>query len=68
LRETGIPETILRNGRYTENYTGSIQGALTDGAFLGSAGDAQISSAARADYAEAAKVVLTTTGHEGKIY
>lgn len=68
LAEAGIPATILRNGWYTENYTGSIPGALAGGAFLGSAGDARISSAARADYAEAAAVVLTTAGHDGKVY
>lgn len=68
LRASGIPATILRNGWYTENYTGSIGGALAGGAFIGSAGDGKISSAARADYAEAAAVVLTSAGHDGKIY
>jgi len=68
LAEAGIPTTILRNGWYTENYTGSIPGALAGRAFLGSAGDARITSAARADYAEAAALVLTTTGHDGKVY
>lgn len=68
LKTSGIPHTILRNGWYTENYTGSIPGALAGGAFIGSAGNGRISSAARADYAEAAVVVLTTNGHEGKIY
>lgn len=68
LAEAGIPVTILRNGWYTENYTGSVPGALAGGAFLGSAGDARVSSAARADYADAAVVVLTGTGHTGKTY
>lgn len=68
LAEVGIPATILRNGWYTENYTGSIPGALAGGSLLGSAGDALIASAARADYAEAAAVVLTASGHEGKVY
>ncbi|AMM51757.1 NmrA family transcriptional regulator [Rufibacter sp. DG15C] len=68
LKESGIPHTILRNGWYTENYTGSIGGALAGGAFIGSAGEGKISSAARADFAEAAAVVLTTKGHEGKVY
>ena len=68
LKESGIPFTLLRNGWYTENYTGSIQGALAGGAFLGSAGNGKISSAARADYAEAAAVVLTGDGHQGKVY
>lgn len=65
---SGIPYTILRNGWYTENYTGSIPGALAGGAFLGSAGTGRISSAARADYAKAAVAVLTSAGHEGKTY
>ena len=68
IRDSGIPATILRNGWYTENYTGSIAGALAGGAFIGSAGEGRISSAARADYAEAAAVVLTSTGHDGKTY
>ena len=68
LKASGIAHTILRNGWYTENYAGSIPGALAGGAFIGSAGDGKISSAARADYAEAAAVVLTSPGHDGKTY
>ncbi|MGC4044395.1 MAG: SDR family oxidoreductase [Armatimonas sp.] len=68
LKASGVPFTILRNGWYTENHTGSISGALAGGAFLGSASDAKFSSAARADFAEAAAVALTTEGHEGNIY
>jgi len=68
LKDAGIPYTLLRNGWYTENYTGSIPGALAGGAFIGSAGEGKISSAARADFADAAVVVLTGEGHEGKVY
>jgi NAD(P)H dehydrogenase (quinone) len=68
LKESGIQYTLLRNGWYTENYTGSVQGALAGGAFPGSAGDGKISSAPRADYAEAAVAVLTSGNHQGKIY
>ncbi|WP_294271886.1 SDR family oxidoreductase [uncultured Sphingomonas sp.] len=68
LAEAGIPTTILRNGWYSENYAGSVKGALMSGALLGSAGEGRVSSAARADYAEAAAVVLTSDGHEGKTY
>lgn len=68
LESSGIPYTILRNGWYTENYTASVPGAVASGAFLGSAGEAKISSAARADYADAAVVVLTSVGHESKTY
>jgi len=68
LQEASIPFTLLRNGWYTENYTGSIPGAIAGGAFLGSAGEGKISAAARADFADAAVVVLTSAGHKGKIY
>ena len=68
LKSSGIAFTILRNGWYTENYTASIPGALNAGAFIGSAGDGRISSAARADYAEAAVASLVGDGHENKIY
>jgi NAD(P)H dehydrogenase (quinone) len=68
LKASGIPYTILRNGWYTENYTGSLGGALAGGAFMGSAGEGRVSSAARADFADAAVAVLTGTGHEGRTY
>jgi NAD(P)H dehydrogenase (quinone) len=68
LKTSGVPYTILRNGWYTENYTGSIPGALAAGAFLGSAGDGRISSATRADYAAAAAAVLTGVAQEGRTY
>jgi NAD(P)H dehydrogenase (quinone) len=68
LAASAIATTILRNGWYTENYTASVPAALANGAFVGSAGDGRLSLATRADYAEAAAVVLTSGGHEGKIY
>lgn len=68
LNASGLEVTILRNGWYTENYTGSIGGALAGGAFVGSAGNGKISSASRADYAEAAAVVISDEVHKGKVY
>ena len=68
LKESGIAYTILRNGWYSENYTMSIPGAIKGGAFLGSAKDGKISSAPRADYAEAAAVVLSDEGYKGKTF
>jgi NAD(P)H dehydrogenase (quinone) len=68
LKESGIPYTLLRNGWYTENYTGSVSGAIKGGAFLGSAGNGKIASAAREDYAEAAVAVLTSGDQQGKVY
>ncbi|MBL7238312.1 NAD(P)H-binding protein [Novacetimonas hansenii] len=68
LRASGLSFSILRNGWYTENYTGSVKAALQGGAFIGSAGSGRISSASRADYAEALAVVATGTEHIGKTY
>jgi NAD(P)H dehydrogenase (quinone) len=68
IEGSGLAYTILRNGWYTENYTGSAKGAIGAGAFIGCAGDGKIASAARVDYAEAAAVVLAGEGHENKIY
>lgn len=68
LKESGLQWTILRNGWYTENYTGSVAGAIAGGAFVGSAGNGKISSAARKDFADAAVAVLTSEGHENKTY
>jgi len=68
IKESGLTYTILRNGWYTENYTGSAKGAVGAGAFIGNAGDGKIASAARIDYAEAAAVVLAGEGYENKTY
>jgi NAD(P)H dehydrogenase (quinone) len=68
IKDSGISFTILRNGWYTENYTNSIPGAIAGGALTGSAGEGKISSASRADYADAAVAVLTGDGHQGKTY
>ena len=68
LKASGLPFTILRNGWYTENYLGAVQAAVQHGVVIGSAGEGRISGATRADYAEAAAVALTGTGHAGRTY
>lgn len=68
LCASGIAFTVLRNGWYTENHTASVKAALAGGAVIGSAGEGRFSSAARADLADAAVAVLTSAGHDGKIY
>lgn len=68
LKASGVPFVVLRNSWYTENYLASISPALQHGAYIGSAGEGRIASAARADYAEAAAVVLTLADQAGKIY
>ncbi|MGZ0230932.1 SDR family oxidoreductase [Streptomyces sp. CPS1] len=68
LRDRGIPSVLLRNGWYLENYTSQLPQILRNGAVVGAAGEGRISAASRADYAEAAAVVLTTEGHTGAVY
>lgn len=68
IRASGLSFVILRNGWYTENYENAVRAAVRNGVLVGSAGKGRIASASRADYAEAAAVVLTTEGHEGKVY
>lgn len=67
LRASGLTYTILRNGWYTENYTGNIGSALEHGVLVGSAGNGRISSATRADYAEAAAKVIAQEGFDGEV-
>jgi NAD(P)H dehydrogenase (quinone) len=68
LKTSGLAHVLLRNGWYTENYLASAKPALQHGAYIGSADGGCIASAARADYAEAAAVVLTTPAQAGKVY
>lgn len=68
ITESGIAHSLLRNGWYTENYTASIAPALAHGAFIGSAGTGRISSAARADYAEAAAAALVADSGERTVH
>lgn len=68
IRDAGIPATILRNGWYTENYTGALAAAVQHGAIIGAAGEGRVNSAARKDYAEAIAVTALDDSHTGKTY
>lgn len=68
IQESGVPFVLMRNGWYLENHTEALPLAVQHGAILGAAGDGQFASATRSDYADAAVKVLTSSGHEGKIY
>lgn len=68
LKDSGIDHTVLRNGWYWENYAAAIESGKAAGKFFGAAGSAQVSGAARRDYAQAAAVVATSDGHIGKVY
>lgn len=69
LAASGLATTILRNGWYTENYQADFSAARDAGVIANSIGaTVVIASAPRADYAEAAAVVLTGDGHDGAVY
>ena len=68
LQASGLPHVLLRNGWYTENFTGSIGAEVSHGVVLGAAGNGRIASATRADYAAAAAAVLVMEGQAGKVY
>lgn len=68
LKASGVPHVLLRNGWYSENYTASAAMALEHGAVLGSAGEGQYATATRADYADAAAIVITSEDQAGKVY
>ncbi|MCZ7439978.1 SDR family oxidoreductase [Micromonospora sp. WMMC241] len=67
VRDAGLPYVFLRNSWYLENYTGQLDAYRKQGV-TGAAGDGRVSAATRADYAEAAAVVLTGDGHTNRVY
>lgn len=68
LRDSGTAYVLLRNGWYTENYTQDLELVLEHG-ISESAGDGRVALAPRADFAEAAAIVLTGGAeHAGRAY
>lgn len=59
LAASPIETVLLRNSWYTENYTAQIPRYLEQGAIVGAAGDAPLSTATRDDFAEAAAAAIT---------
>jgi NAD(P)H dehydrogenase (quinone) len=69
LKASGVPWVMLRNGWYVENYMASVPAALQHQAVMGAAGEGRISSASRADYADAAAAVLLSTDNQaGRVH
>lgn len=68
IAASGVPAVIVRNNWYTENYAADVARAASTGVIASSAGDGRVASAARADYADAAAVVLLEDGHLGEVY
>ncbi|MFC3504152.1 SDR family oxidoreductase [Micromonospora krabiensis] len=67
IAASGLPYVFLRNSWYLENYTTQIPTYLQFGV-AGAAEDGRVSAATRAEFAEAAAVVVTTDGHANQVY
>lgn len=65
LAASGIPALVLRNSWYLENYTDQLGQYLAAGAVIGATGEARISAAPRADYAQAAAAALVDDAAPG---
>jgi NAD(P)H dehydrogenase (quinone) len=68
LIDSGVDFTFLRNNWYTENYLQQLNTARQTGKVVAAAGQGQVASASRADYAAGAAAVLLGSGHVGRIY
>ncbi|KRA25779.1 NAD(P)-dependent oxidoreductase [Microbacterium sp. Root61] len=68
IAAAGLPAVILRNNWYTENYAADVARAAETGTVAASVGAGRVASANRADFAEAAAVVLLEDGHIGQVY
>lgn len=67
LTASGVAFTALRNGWYNENYRLVLDEARRDGGFFGSVGRGRVTSAAIADYADAAAVVALDDAYAGRV-
>lgn len=68
IAASGLSHAILRNSWYIENYLIGAEAAIAHGTLLGSTGNGPISGATRADYAEAAAVILTGAPGPDRVY
>ncbi len=68
ILSSGLTSTILRNGWHTENYLGQLTTAAQTGTIIAAVGDGRVASASRADFAAGTVAVLTSEGHERKVY
>lgn len=68
IAASGLFHAILRNSWYIENYLIGAEAAIAHGVLLGSTGNGLISAATRADYAEAAAVILTGAPGPDRVY
>ena len=69
LKSSGMAYTFLKHALYSEAIPMFIGNQIPEnGIIYQPAGEGKVSFASRTDMAEAASVILTTEGHENKIY
>jgi NAD(P)H dehydrogenase (quinone) len=68
LADSGVAWTILRNSVYMDGITEQARAMVQSGRAVVPPNDVKMSYITRADCAAAAAAVLTTPGHENKIY
>jgi len=68
LEASGLAFTHLRAGEFMPSYFRQVPSIVAKGALFLPMEDARIASVDVGDIAEVAAIVLTTSGHEGKIY
>lgn len=68
LMKSGVRYTILRNQLYMDGLVDEAAQAIQTGDLYTNAARGKWAPVTRRDCAEAAAIVLTTPGHEGKIY
>lgn len=68
LEEAGLDWTILRNSLYLDSLPLIFGSQVESKGILAPAGTARAALGLKADFAEANAAVLTSSGHEGKIY
>lgn len=67
LKDSGLNYDVLRNGWYSENYTGGLAQSLESGKIFGAVGEGKLSTATRADLAAGAAAALLK-GKGGDVY
>jgi len=68
LQNTGLPFTLLNDNLYADTIPLFLGNDVLEKGIFFPAGEGRVPFLPRTDVAEAAAVVLTSTGHEGKAY
>jgi NAD(P)H dehydrogenase (quinone) len=68
LHEAGVTWTVLRNSLYADYQVPEAAAAIASGRLVHNRGDGRVAYVSRDDCAAVAAAVMTTSGHEGRVY